>query len=80
MNGLFSKAGLRLGLRAVLAGVGAFVVSVQHATGYGTATWKAAAVAGALAALEFFTPLNALVGLPKQPAAKPPAVPPAQTP
>lgn len=67
MSKVFQNAYVRLAGRAVLAG-GAAALTQLH-SGSGTLAWKAAAVAGALAFAEVFTPLNSLIGVFKKPAA-----------
>ena len=64
MRKLFASPVVRLALRALLVGVGATVTYVVAADNpVDAAVWKAALYAGAWAAVEAFTPLNALVGL-----------------
>jgi hypothetical protein len=65
LKALLLNAKFRLAARAVVAGVSAFVALYTSGDGSSSA-FKAAAVAGVLAALEVFTPLNALVGFNKQ--------------
>ena len=58
---------LRLGARALLAGLAVFVTTLQQANGHITrAVLFAALTAGAWAALEYLTPLNGVVGVGKQ--------------
>lgn len=60
MTKAFKNAYVRLAGRAVLAGAAAALTQLH--SGDSTLAWKAAAVAGALAFAEVFTPLNSLVG------------------
>lgn len=58
----------RLAIRALLVGAGVALQSVIASDDPTAAVvWKAALAAGAMAALEAFTPLNQLVGLFKTP-------------
>lgn len=67
MKHLLANPTVRLAGRALVAAV--IVVLTQiHASG-GTIAWKALAVGAGLAFVEVFTPLNALVGVFKNPAA-----------
>jgi hypothetical protein len=58
---LFANPYARLAGRAIIAGLLAAAASYQTYGG-GTVAWHAVAAAGIMAALEFFTPLNSLVG------------------
>jgi hypothetical protein len=61
MNKLFANPTVRLAARALVAA--AIVALTQiHASG-GTIAWRSLAVGAALAFVEVFTPLNALVGV-----------------
>lgn len=53
---------IRLILRALLVGGGVVIEQLQASATWDATVIRAAIVAGALAALEFFTPLNAVVG------------------
>ncbi len=57
---------VRLAGRALFAGVAVAVAQIQGSGDFSSSAIKAAAVAGALAAFEILTPINALVGLGKQ--------------
>lgn len=59
---MFKNPTVRLALRALVAGVAAALVIVQH-SGYSKAAWQGAIVAGVLAFAEVFTPLNSIVGV-----------------
>lgn len=59
---LFKNPTVRLAGRALVAGIAAALVIVQHSD-YSKAAYQAAIVAGALSFCEVFTPLNSLVGL-----------------
>lgn len=65
MRKLFANPTVRLAGRALVAGAIA-AGTLYHSSG-GTIAWKALAVAGGLAFVEIFTPLNALVGVFKGP-------------
>jgi hypothetical protein len=54
---------MRLAGRALAAGALAFVVQLQASDGTSASVIRSCVVAGALAALEVFTPLNSLVGI-----------------
>lgn len=63
---MFSNPKVRLVLRAVLAGLVAGAVSLQAADDpFSTAALYAAGIAAFWAAVEYLTPLNALVGVGK---------------
>lgn len=62
MKKILANPTVRLGLRALLAGVGVLVAQIQASDHVDGAVLRAAIVAAALASLEAFTPLNALVG------------------
>lgn len=53
---------LRVALRAFAVGVGVALESLQASGSWDGAVVRGAIIAGSLAALEVFTPLNALVG------------------
>lgn len=61
MTKLLAKPAVRLALRAIVAGVLAGAAVYREAGG-GTVAWTAVAAAAIMAASEYFTPLNALVG------------------
>ena len=61
MSKILSNPWVRLAGRALVAGLVSAAVQV-HKNPDGSLAWKAAAVAGALAFCEIFTPLNQLVG------------------
>ena len=65
LRNLLANPKARLAGRAIVAGVASFVALYRTSNG-DSAALKAAAVAGVLAAVEVFTPLNALVGIFKQ--------------
>lgn len=65
MTDLFANPTVRLIGRAILAGVLAFAAQVQASDNTSGAVLRSAIVAGVLAIVEFFTPLNALVGFGK---------------
>lgn len=53
---------VRLALRAVLVGVTSLVVQLQQNAAWDTALLRSAIIGAILAALEVFTPVNAVVG------------------
>jgi hypothetical protein len=61
MNKFFSHPYVRLAGRALVAGLVSALVQL-HTESDGSLAWHAAVVAGALAFVEVFTPLNSLVG------------------
>jgi hypothetical protein len=66
MKKLLANPNVRLVGRAISAG--ALAAAASYKSGGGTIAWHALAVTFGLAALEVLTPLNAIVGLGKQPA------------
>lgn len=58
---------VRLVLRAVAVGAGTAGSQLQASASWDSTVVRAAAIGGGLAALEVFTPLNALVGAGKKP-------------
>ena len=67
MTKLFANPYVRLGGRALVAGIASGLLFYRSQAG-GSAAWHGAVVAGVLAFCEVFTPLNSLVGLWKAPA------------
>lgn len=65
MTKLLSNPTVRLITRAIVAGVLAFLAQIQASDNLDATILRSAAVAGLLAAVEYFTPVNALVGLNK---------------
>lgn len=65
MASLLSNPTVRLFTRAVVAGALAFLAQIQASDNLDGTILRSAAVAGLLAAVEFFTPVNQLVGLNK---------------
>lgn len=65
---------IRLGLRALAAGLTVFLTQLQQSTTWDKSLIEAAIVAGVLAGLEYLTPLNPAVGVGK-PSAPVPAAP-----
>lgn len=53
---------IRLALRAVLVGVTSLAVQLQQNAAWDTALLRSAIIGAVLAALEVFTPVNAVVG------------------
>lgn len=78
MSKLLANPYARLAGRALLAGLVTALTQIQTSSD-ATVAWKAAVVAGALAAAEAFTPLNAIVGVFKKPAAPAPVPSPPPT-
>lgn len=70
MKELMKNAYVRLAGRAIAAGIMTAIVMVQATEPGDSIAWRSIAVAGGLAALEVFTPLNKLVGLFKAPIAE----------
>lgn len=66
ITALFANPWVRLAGRALVAGLAAFFVTL-NASDYDASAVQAALVAAALAIVEIVTPLNAIVGLFKEP-------------
>lgn len=60
-----SNPTVRLALRALVAGASVFIERVQGSADWNHALVSGALVAAALAAVEVFTPVNAIVGVGK---------------
>jgi hypothetical protein len=69
VKGFFSNPWVRLAGRAIAVGITTAVTQIHNSNGTEIA-WQSVVVAAVLAALEVFTPLNALVGVFKTPPSK----------